>query len=519
MSKTIVSRFSGAGSVAVAPPVGAARRGAALAVALIALCLLLGGAEARAATGYTQAGSFTGTPSLGCPSALAGELCSPQRVAVDADNGQVYVVDSANDRVQIFEPDGGSLAYVAEITGLDDPYGIAIDQTAAPISVYVSLAGTHEIVKLDSNGAATPTFSASGSFVSPAAGAGSGKLGSFRSPLAVDPTDQTLLVADTGKNLVQRFGANGAFVSDFDGSGSPDGVFAHLEDVAVSAAGQVFVADAQGGAAGDGSPSRVDRFSAAGAHQASVRALQAEGDGLIALDAASDTIVVGDARGFSGASLRVLDASTLDRIVTISVPGAAKLTGLAVDPGASGRLYAVSDDPFCGGACGPIGIQVFQPNALPTVTIDPVGTVTGTTAQLSGSVNPDGTSTTARFELSTDAGASWSSLGDIDPAPGAGSSPVAVSFGATGLQPGTAYQVRLVAANPGGGQVESASESFTTAVAPQPAVTIDPPDIDGDNASLAGTVDPEGYRPATTSSTPPTPAPTGRRSIPTRTAT
>ena len=309
--------------------------------------------------------------------------------------------------------------------------------------------------------------------------------------MAVDPASGDLLVADTGKQLVQRYTSAGAFVSDFDGSGSPDGGFSHLEDVAVVGGGDVFVVDAQGGPARDGSPSRVDRFTAAGVHVSSVRPLQGEGDGFVAVDPHSPHLVVGDARGFSS-RLHVIDMATNERVTTIPSAGVALLTGLAFDAGASQRLYVVGDDPFCQGGCGMGGVA-FEPNTLPDATVAAATDVTGTSAILHGSVDPNGSPTTARFEVSSDSGGSWSSVGDVDPAPGNGTDPVDVTLTAS-LSPATTYQVRLVASNPGGGETVSSNvESFTTDAITPPTVTLNPPtDATTDSATISGTVDPQG---------------------------
>ena len=440
--------------------------------------------SAHAAQGYVSSFSFSGG------GADPGLLSSPQRVAVEPSSGNVFVADQGNGRVQVFDPAGSFLTEFGS-GELDAPFGVAVRDVLGETVVYVSDPATNRIVRYESDELLVPSFAVDPSWTSPTAGTAAGKIGSFRSPLAVDSVSGDLLVADTGKQLVQRYTPTGAFVSDFDGSGSPDGGFSHLEDLAVSPAGDVYVVDAQGGSAADGSPSRVDRFTAAGGHVSNVRPLQGEGDGLVAFDPHTQHLLVGDVRGFSS-RLHVIDTTTNERVTGIGV-GAVKLAGLAFDAGASERLYAVTDDPFCGGDCGPVAVQAFEANALPDASVAAATDVTATSATLHGSVDPNGSPTTARFELSTDGGGSWSSAGDVDPAPGDGTDPVQVTLTA-GVSHSTSYQVRLVASNPGGGEtVSSNTESFTTDAIDPPDVTLDPPtDVTTDSATISGTVDPNG---------------------------
>ncbi|MFQ5568871.1 MAG: hypothetical protein ACE5G0_04300, partial [Rhodothermales bacterium] len=60
----------------------------------------------------TRVGSLKAQPDppnylllMGHPSVLPGGLASPEDVAVDG-NGNIYVADALNDRIQVFNPDG-----------------------------------------------------------------------------------------------------------------------------------------------------------------------------------------------------------------------------------------------------------------------------------------------------------------------------------------------------------------------------------------------------------------------------
>ena len=331
-------------------------RSAGIVVMTALLLLAIGASQASAATSYVPSGSF-GNGAGGAPSAEDGMFDRPKRVAVDHDNGHVYVVDADNDRIQVFAVDGSSASYLTEITGLDDPYGVAIDQSASPISVYVSDAGNNRVLKLDSDGAATPAFTPDAGF-GVAQGTGATRVGDFHADVEVDPSTGELLVADPADDVIQRYAAaDGSFVDAFNGAGSPDGSFTGLEDVATDGA-HVYAVDSRGGPATDGNPSRTEQFSAGGAHEQTLRPLQAEGDGLVAVDPGTSNLLVGDVRFFSP-RVHVFDGAT--HLTSINVPSTAQLTGLAVDGATTGRLYAAGDDPFCDGACGEIGVKVLEP--------------------------------------------------------------------------------------------------------------------------------------------------------------
>lgn len=465
-------------------------RAKVLLVPMALVVFLAFASSAPAATSYVPDSSIGSGPGSG-----QSEFAQSQRIAVDRGSGDVYVVDAGNDRVQVFSASG---AYLTEIGGLDEPFGIAIDQSASPISVYVADAGNLRIAKLDSDGAATPSFTLDASFVIPA-GAGASKVGDFHAPLAVDPANGDLFVADRADNQIQRYSADGTFEDAANGADSPDGAFAHLEDVAIGN-GHLYVVDARGGAAGDGNPSRVLQLSLGGDFEQTLRPLteEGQGDGLVAVDPNNGNVLVGDVRGFS-ANVHVFD-STGQRLTTRSVASPlgespTRLTGLAVDGSTTEALYAAGDD-LCEGACGPIAVQVLAPAELPDATVDPVAIFDTSSATFTGSVDPNGgANTTASFEYSSD-GENWNPLPGHDQAsdPGldGGATPVVLTDTATGLAQNTTYSVRLSANGPAG-QVFSPAQQFTTAAVPAPEATIHPVVVDGLDAEFSGTVDPKGF--------------------------
>lgn len=115
-----------------------------------------------------------------------------------------------------------------------------------------------------------------------------------------------------------------------------------------------------------------------------------------------------------------------------------------------------------------IGVGEFGIAALPAgpaATTESTSNVTSSSAQLAGTVNPNGTMTTSYFEYGTTA-----HYGQVAPSPAAadgnGTMGVAVSASIADLQPGTTYHDRLIAVNAYGETAYGADKTFTTAIAP-----------------------------------------------------
>jgi hypothetical protein len=170
-------------------------------------------------------------------------------------------------------------------------------------------------------------------------------------------------------------------------------------------------------------------------------------------------------------------------------PVTAELTGLAV--GTTYHLRLVGENAGGTDSKAANNFTTLTP-APPVVSIAAPGGVSGTTAHFSGTVNPGGTdpvfATTWEFICQPGCPGAGSS-GAISP-PDA--SPHTVEFNPTGLEPNTAYTVKLVATNAVGESTESAIEPFhTTVVGPGvetlPAFALG----DGTEALVGGNVNPK----------------------------
>jgi hypothetical protein len=125
--------------------------------------------------------------------------------------------------------------------------------------------------------------------------------------------------------------------------------------------------------------------------------------------------------------------------------------------------------------------------SAPSATTGPVSNVGPTSATVTGTVNPNGTSTTWQIEYGTST--SYGSTTSSSNA-GSGTSSVPVSASLGGLKAGTTYHYRVVATN-SAGTTRGADGILTTSAAPQ-VVTGSSANVSSTSATLNGTVNPSG---------------------------
>jgi multidrug efflux pump subunit AcrA (membrane-fusion protein) len=167
-----------------------------------------------------------------------------------------------------------------------------------------------------------------------------------------------------------------------------------------------------------------------------------------------------------------------------SVSVSADLTGL--EPGKTYHFRLVSSN-VVGTSRGADETFTTATAAEPSVTGVSAGSVGMSTATLSGTVNANSTDTHYYFEYGKmDSYGSKTHALDL----GSGSTATQVSAVLNGLEPGTPYVFRLVAANKFG-TAFGAKQAFTTATAAKPSVTGASADGVGmSTATLSGTVNP-----------------------------
>lgn len=147
------------------------------------------------------------------------ELMAPRNLAVGPD-GNLFVLDSGNHRVAVFDQDGALLrswGTAGTRQGqFNEPWGIAIDEEF----VYVADTWNHRVQKFTLEGEVVTAFGQSGTV----AELGDESGGYFFGPrsLALLPDNQ-ILVTDTGNHRLQIFDREGNFVRSVGGLGSAPG--------------------------------------------------------------------------------------------------------------------------------------------------------------------------------------------------------------------------------------------------------------------------------------------------------
>ncbi|MEM8857752.1 MAG: flippase activity-associated protein Agl23 [Chloroflexota bacterium] len=178
------------------------------------------------------------------PNLVAGQgiLSAPRNVAVAA-NGNMYVADSGNHRIQVLDPAGAPIFSFGENGGGEgqffEPWGVAVDEGF----VYVSDTWNNRVQKFTLEGQFVTMFGISGSPEDPTTGGGQ-----FYGPrdILLGP-DNTLFVTDTGNHRVQMFDRDGQFLSAIGGQGVRGGEFFEPVGLAVAPDGSIFVADTWNG--------------------------------------------------------------------------------------------------------------------------------------------------------------------------------------------------------------------------------------------------------------------------------
>ena len=203
---------------------------------------------------------------VGVPGNAAGQFNFPRAVTVD-EAGNIYVADSGNNRVQVFNPDGTFLRQWGSLCKLDskegcvgggegqfnEPWGIAVGKDG---SVYVSDTWNHRIQKFTNEGQFVKAWGIFGS-----TGGELGEPNLFYGPrsLAIG-RDGNLYAMDTGNKRVQVFTPNGDFVSQFGGGGVVDGRLDEPVGLGQDADGNWYVTDTWN--------KRIQKFNEAGQYSA-----------------------------------------------------------------------------------------------------------------------------------------------------------------------------------------------------------------------------------------------------------
>jgi YD repeat-containing protein len=241
----------------------------------------------------TSSGAFVSK--AGTAGSGNGQFNRPTSIAIDA-LGNLWVTDAGNNRVQKFNGKGEFLKAVGSLGSgngqFKEPEGVATD---AKGNVWVADTFNQRIQKLNS----------AGEFLAKYGSSGTGD-GQFSQPASIDigPAGK-VWVADWGLNRITQLNEAGGYVQKFGAAGIGNGQFSHPDAIEVDTKGNVFV--------GDQSNNRVQQFNQAGKY---VAQFGAKGTGSGQFTFASPMGIAVDNKG----GLWVTDVSN-NRVQKWAVPG------------------------------------------------------------------------------------------------------------------------------------------------------------------------------------------------------
>ncbi|MEM7347113.1 MAG: choice-of-anchor Q domain-containing protein [Chloroflexota bacterium] len=178
-------------------------------------------------------GSGVPISAWGQQGSLDGQFESPTALTIDSAN-HIYVADTANHRIQKFDHEGDHILTWGSLGAgdgqFDVPSGITRDRLN---NIYVADAGNHRIQKFDSDGNHLLSWGSQGS-----------NDGRFNVPngLAVDQ-DSNIYVTDTGNHRIQKFDSDGNHLLSWGSQGSNDGQFNVPNGLAVDQDSNIYVTD------------------------------------------------------------------------------------------------------------------------------------------------------------------------------------------------------------------------------------------------------------------------------------
>jgi PKD repeat protein len=190
---------------------------------------------------YNPDGSYYATLGTGCGTGDYQFNWTPGLTI--APNGDIYVADTKNHRVQVFNSDRVYVATLGEtgVAGSDNahfryPRDVEVDSTG---NIYIADCDNHRVQVFNSDRVYVRTLGESG-----VAGEDFAHLSN---PVAVTvDTVGRIYVGDHYGDRVQVFDSNGAYLTTIGGSyGSRTGQLRGSEDLAVDAAGNLYVADTE----------------------------------------------------------------------------------------------------------------------------------------------------------------------------------------------------------------------------------------------------------------------------------
>jgi uncharacterized protein (TIGR03663 family) len=175
----------------------------------------------------------------GSAGSSVGQLLAPKGLAADA-AGNIYVADSANNRVVVFDANGAFLRQWGSLGSgegqFSEPWGVAV---SAGGEVYVADTWNHRV----------QVFSADGQFLRQWGQFGEAPVAAVSGDLLYGPRDIAVsaegdvYVSDTGNKRIVRYDPDGNMLGAVGGIGGGDGQFQEPVGLALADDGTLYVAD------------------------------------------------------------------------------------------------------------------------------------------------------------------------------------------------------------------------------------------------------------------------------------
>ncbi len=160
-----------------------------------------------------------------------GQLQDPVGIGIAPDNS-IYVADRGNKRLVQFSANGSFIASIPLQEGGQDVVPIDVAVSADGNELFVTANNSHRIVVFSTNGEQIRGWGGEGS-----------KPGQFRFPATLALAEGVLYVVDVLNARIQTFDTNGDNVQSFGKLGAGPGTFFRPKGVAIDAAGRVYVSD------------------------------------------------------------------------------------------------------------------------------------------------------------------------------------------------------------------------------------------------------------------------------------
>jgi hypothetical protein len=471
-----------------------------LTVLCTALALAFGAGTATAAPLST-----IGIVGKCCHEGVVGEYYYANALDINQKTGDLYLLDPNDSKVLVFDQNGNyKFSFGSEGTGAGQlgkysSVGLSVDQTTG--DVYVSESGgpfsNNRISKFSESGEFILSFGrrvdettlgdictkASGDVCQ--TGSDTGEHAITFTIATVDPETGNVFVPHGANGTTEIYGPNGKYVESIPTPGivNQEAIFKGIIYITTSSGFLTY--STKGKALGEIVVPAFSEYQPVGMVPAVGSEKPAETHLYIMLVSnATGKVEVGE---FNTAGKLLIEHG-------IGMPFPTQ-GAIAVDPSIP-HIYVGTfpNDPFGGPA-----IILGVPETVPTSVTKPVTNLTGSSATLNGTINPEGTNldTFWHFEYRKVGTIPWTAAPQPEVNIGHGKSPVDVSQNISQLEPNTEYEYRLVASREfGGGTTNSAIATLTTAFEKPVLSLIAPSHVNDHEATIQGMVDPR-HSPAT----------------------